>query len=553
MVCTNQLGTFLSVRSYFQAGGSPESVWLNEQLIAECSHDFGWEIISMKKFAALWLLSLFLAITFPSSTGSANPKVVDDGIVIEDVTLISPERQSPLPHISVVIRSGRIAQIAPGLVAGLHATRIDGHDRFLIPGLIDSHVHVGDTGPLDDDAADKHPELLQAYQSQLPRAFLAFGFTTLVDLNSAAQDRTRFIAAPVHPNLYHCGSAVRILGGYGALRPPKDAVAANAANLVYQTAQAKDWPAFLDPLDYTPARAVDRVVQAGGTCVKAFVEPGFGGVFHWPIPSAETLAALRAETRRRGLVFIVHANAVEAWQAVLAAHPDVIAHGLWHWPGDRFASVPPAEARDVIRAAARAGIGVQPTLQVIYGELSVFDRSLLEDPRFAESLPRALVAYLKGDEAQAAARAMQEQYRQIFAKLQAPASMDVAKAMSIAPARVTATLRIMLEEKVKLLLGSDTPSGDGGIGNPPGLNGRLELSRWAEAGVPLSRILRAATLDNAIAFGLSKDLGTIEVGKRADLLLLCADPLQSVAAYDAIDTVFLNGNPLPRASLLPAN
>ena len=98
---------------------------------------------------------------------------------------------------------------------------------------------------------------------------------------------------------------------------------------------------------------------------------------------------------------------------------------------------------------------------------------------------------------------------------------------------------------MKLLFGSDTPSGDGGIGNPPGLNGRLELSRWAEAGVPLSRILRAATLDNAVVFGLSKDLGTIEVGKRADLLLLRADPLQSVAAYDAIETVFLNGHPLP--------
>jgi imidazolonepropionase-like amidohydrolase len=503
----------------------------------------------MRNVAFVCLLALALA----SSTGSATRQVVDDGLVIEDVTLISPERPSPVAHVSVVIRNGRIAQIAPGLAAGRHATRIDGHDRFLIPGLIDSHVHVGDTGPLDDDAIAAHPELLQAYQAQLPRSFLAFGFTTLVDLNSAEQDRARFIAAAVHPNLYHCGSAVHVLSGYGALRPPKDAAAANAANLVYQAAQAKDWPTFLDPRDYTPARAVDRVVQAGGTCVKVFVESGFGGVFHWPVPSAETLAALRAETRRRGLVLVVHANAVDSWHAALDAHADVIAHGLWHWPGDRFAKIPPPEARDVIRAAARAGIGVQPTLQVIYGELSVFDRSLLADPRFAEALPRALVAYLKGDEAQAAARAMQDQYRQIFAKLQAPASMGVATAMSVAPARVTATLRIMLQENVKLLFGSDTPSGDGGIGNPPGLNGRLELSRWAEASVPLTSILRASTLDNAVAFGLSRDLGTIEVGKRADLLLLRADPLQSVNAYDSIDTVFLNGNPLPRASLLPAN
>src|SRR5258708_8809916 len=253
----------------------------------------GREIIDMKKFASI---SLFLAITFVLSTGSGSRNVVDDGIVVEDVTIISPERKSPVPHVSVVIRNGNIAQIAAGLVAGPHATRIDGHNRFLIPGLIDSHVHVGDPGPLDDDAAGEHPELLRAYQAQLPRAFLAFGFTTLVDLNMGPQALSSFNAAPVHPNLYHCGPAVHIVGGYGALRPPKDAAAANAANLVYEATQAKDWPAFLDPRDYTPAPAVDAVVQAGGTCVKTFVEPGFGGVVHWPGPSAETLAALPADT-----------------------------------------------------------------------------------------------------------------------------------------------------------------------------------------------------------------------------------------------------------------
>ena len=130
--------------------------------------------------------------------------------------------------------------------------------------------------------------------------------------------------------------------------------------------------------------------------------------------------------------------------------------------------------------------------------------------------------------------------------------MEVTSAVAVASARATATLRIMQEEKARLLFGSDTPSGEG-IGNPPGLNGRMELSRWSEAGVPLARILRAATLDNAAAFGLSKDLGTIEVGKRADLLLLRSDPLKTIAAYDAIDTIFLNGSPILRASLLPAN
>jgi len=492
-----------------------------------------------------------LTAAIAGAQAAKSPKVVDDGVVIEDVTVISSERQAPLPHAAVVIRDGRIAEVAANLVAGPHAKRIDGHDRFLIPGLIDSHVHTGELAPLDDDVAEAHPELLKAYRAQLPRSYLAFGFTTLVDLTADAKAQARFDEAPIRPSFYHCGPAVRTAGGYGAQRIQKDA-AANTINLVYEASEAKNWPANFDPHDYTPARAVERVAEGGGVCVKAFVEPGFGGVFTWPVPSAETLAALRAETKRRGLVFIVHANGLEPWRAVIDSHADVIAHGLWHWPGDRFSSVPPSEAREAIRAAAKSGIGVQPTLQVVYGELTVFDRSLLDNPRLAEALPGQVIAYLKSDAAQASARATADMYRQLLAKLHPPASMDIAAVMDIGPTRATATLRIMREENVKLLFGSDTPAGEG-IGNPPGLNGRFEMSRWHEAGVPLSQILRAATLDNAVVFGLSADRGTIEVGKRADLLLLRADPLKTIDAYDSIETVFVNGNPIARGSLLPVN
>ena len=472
--------------------------------------------------------------------------------MIEDVTIISPERPLPMAHSAVVIRGGRIVEIGSDLVAGPHAKRIDGRGRFLIPGLIDSHVHLRFMDPFDD-ASVAHPELLQAYRSQLPRAYLAFGFTTLVDLDLREQTLSWFNAAAVHPRVYHCGPGVRTMGGYGALAIPKDTAAAKAkgANFVYDAAQEKEWPAFLDPRDYTPARAVDRVVEAGGICVKVFVEPGFGGVFHWPVFRPETLQVLRTETRRRGLVLVIHANGVDSWRAALDAHADVIAHGLWHWPGDRLSTTPPGEAREVIQAAGDVGAGVQPTLQVVYGENSIFEPTLLNDSRLAEALPSVLIRYLKSNEAQAARRETADEYRQAFAKIFAP-SVDAATAMSIAPARATATLRLMLAQKVKLLFGSDTPS-NGALGNPPGLNGRLEMERWAEAGVPLARILRAATLDNAEAFGLSADIGTIEVGKRADLLLLRADPLQAITAYDAIDTIFLNGDPIARGSLLPAN
>jgi imidazolonepropionase-like amidohydrolase len=119
-------------------------------------------------------------------------------------------------------------------------------------------------------------------------------------------------------------------------------------------------------------------------------------------------------------------------------------------------------------------------------------------------------------------------------------------------ARTHATFRLMLQNRVPLIFGSDTPAGDG-FGNPPGLNGRLELQAWADAGAPLALILRAATLDNAIALGLAQDLGSIEPGKRADLLLLTQNPLQTISAYDAIELIFCNGQAIPRESLRPSN
>jgi imidazolonepropionase-like amidohydrolase len=114
--------------------------------------------------------------------------------------------------------------------------------------------------------------------------------------------------------------------------------------------------------------------------------------------------------------------------------------------------------------------------------------------------------------------------------------------------RTHATLNVMLMDHVALIFGSDTPGVDG-FGNPPGLNGRLELQNWADAGVPLPMILRAATIDNARALGLSRELGSIEVGKRADLLLLKHNPLSNISAYDSIETIFLNGEPIAREAL----
>jgi imidazolonepropionase-like amidohydrolase len=477
-------------------------------------------------------------------TAASRQRPVDDGTIIKNVTLISPERATPMLHADVIIRDGRITKIGTNLDAGPHARRIDGTRRFLIPGLIDSHVHVDHSAALDDDAINAHPELWNAYRAQVPRAYLAFGFTSIVDLDLAPSGQVWFESTPLHPRFFSCGRGIKAAGGYGAFEVPPVS-SPNFPNLVYESEEAKHWPSLLIPADYTAERAVARAADAGAVCVKAFVEPGFG-MFDWPYLHTWTLQQVRSAATAHNLVLMVHATNVDSWQSAIDAHADVIAHGLWIWPGDPAnSSVPPAASK-VIAEAASARVHVQPTLQTVAGERSMLDPDLLNDPRLAFALPSSVIAYLRSAEGVKARSALLEGYR----KASPPPGFEALLPAAIQ--RTRATFKLMLQDHIPLLFGSDTPAGDG-FGNPPGLNGRLELQDWADAGASLSVILRAATFDNAVALGLSREFGSIEVGKRADLLLLKENPLASISAYDSIETIFLNGEPIARDTLRSAN
>lgn len=501
---------------------------------------FGLRVLAVLLCIAITSAETSTMRTLPSRESPSLQTIVDDGTIIQNVTVISPERAAPLSHAAVVIRNGRIAEVGRNIVAGPHARYIDGSGKFLIPGLIDSHVHAGHSAALDEGAIDAHPELWAAYRAQVPRAFLAFGFTTLVDLDLTSSDRAWFEGTPLHPHLYSCGQGIKVPGGYMAFQVPPVS-SPDFPNLVYDPMDADHWPKTLSPADYTAEHAVARAADARAVCVKAFVESGFG-TFHWPYIHTEILQEIRAAARARGLILMVHANSVDSWRSALDAQADVIAHGLWVWPGDFGIAVPPSSASNVIAAAARAGTHVQPTMQTVAGERALIDPGLLDDPRLAWALPPAVIAYLRSPEGVKARMTLLEEYREA-----SPApGFELLLAAAIGRAR--ATFKLMLQDRVPLLFGSDTPGVDG-FGNPPGLNGRLEMQNWSDVGAAPSLILRAATIDNATMLGLSHKCGSIEPGKIADMLLLKQDPLASVSAYDSIETIFLDGEPIPRETL----
>jgi len=75
------------------------------------------------------------------------------------------------------------------------------------------------------------------------------------------------------------------------------------------------------------------------------------------------------------------------------------------------------------------------------------------------------------------------------------------------------------------------------------------MQQLHEAGLSLEQVFKAATIYNAREFKLDSQVGTIEPGKIANLVLLRKSPLESVDAYDSIVTVWVHGRPISRDSL----
>ena len=473
----------------------------------------------------------------------ANPAQAAD-LVIEHVTVISPEQTQPLADRTVLIRDGRIVSVGQQRVtAKPDARKIDGRGKFLTPGLMDSHVHVSDSAgipPLGDE-----PELVAlraAYQRQQPRSYLYFGVTQLLDLAQFGGGMQPFEAQPVKPDLFHCGAAVT-LDGYPTAMIPQPVRYMAFPDYVYEPANAKEHPlpAGANEADHTPEAVIERAARGGARCIKIFIEDGFGPRSDWPLMSKETLARIRAETRKRGMLLIAHANALDMQRIALDANVDVLAHGLWNWGDSDGQPGMPAPIAEQLRKIHAKGIGYQATLRVLPGTADLFREDTLKDPMYAKVVPASVLAWYSTEPGQWFKQVMRE-------GAGSSADAKIAHNWLKQNEQGMRALRYLYEQGQPLLVGSDTPSAPT-YGSQPGYDTYREMRLMAQSGIPLDAIFRAATLNNAKQFGLAKDYGIVETGKIANLLLLNANPLETMRAWAQIDKVILHGNVIERETL----
>jgi len=342
------------------------------------------------------------------------------------------------------------------------------------------------------------------------------------------------------PDTYFCGAAA-LMDGYPMNYVPKPARYALMPYMIVEPQAAASLPSGVDAAAHTPEAVVARMKSDGAICVKTFFERGFGGVHDLPVPKPETVRSLVRAAHAADMPVLLHANSAEAQAFGLDNGVDILAHGLWNAdeaaaPGELTPAV-----NSILDRVVSAQVGWQPTLQVLYGLQDLFNPGFLSDPMLAPVLPRSLIAWYGSSEGQWFHDAL---------------AADIGKSdptatrlnLSVPIGRVAAATGYLARRGSRLLFGTDTPSAPT-YANPPGLNARMEMRRLIEAGVTPAQIFEAATLSNARALKLDREVGTVQVGKRANLLLVRADPRKSIEAYTEIVRVILAGRPLDPGTL----
>jgi enamidase len=431
----------------------------------------------------------------PASPDAAFVAYPGPDLFFAHVELIDGTGAAPRRNVSVLVRGGRITAIGK-IAAPPGVTVIDGTGKSLLPGFVMVHEHLFYPSPRSGE--------YEEYPYSFSRLYLAGGTTTLRTGGSLAPyadiETARAIAAGEQP-----GPDMDASGPY--LEGPR--------LLTAKMARLKDAA--------DAARTVDFWAGAGATSFKAYNY----------ITREELKAAIDA-AHRRGLKLTGHLCSVTYGEAS-AMGIDNLEHSFavaTDFVRDKQPDQCPSSADTLASLAALDPEGP---------EIGALIRSLVERKVALTSTLTVFETFAAGrPEAPEAARALltpqlRQSYETRWASVQTSAR---GKAWADFLPRLMRMERRFVAAGGLLLAGTD-PTGYGGV--VPGWSGRRQVQLLVEAGFPFEQALRIATLNGARYLGRDRDVGSIEIGKRADLILVDGDPARDASALDRMPFVFKSG------------
>lgn len=387
--------------------------------------------------------------------------------------------ERPRGATTIIVRDGKIVELRDGFVAPEGGARlVDLRDHFVLPGLIDMHVHFYSTGePLKARLAASGRDLEDGFvdATLAARRTLEAGFTTVRDLGGEPRGIRALRDAVargdmVGPTIVNAGEMLSVTAGHGD---------ANGLKREYAEAERHASTAICNGADDCRRATRDQIFM-GAEVIKFAASGGVGSNI------AGGLAQQMTDEEMRAIVETAHAFGRKA-----TAH----AHG-----------------KNGIDAALRAGVD------------SIEHGSFIDDETVA--LFKKTGAYLVPT-----MLAFESVIRQGRAGERPPAS--VAKAEEVATVVKQSHARAV-KGGVKIAFGTDSGVGIHGIN-------AQEFALMTQVGITPAMAIRAATVDAATLLGRADRIGSLAPGKDADIVAVVGSPLDDVRRLEHVDFVMRRG------------
>jgi imidazolonepropionase-like amidohydrolase len=471
--------------------GATEVAGLSERLFLETPK--GWRIA--------------VSTAFDSSPGVPPPP-----LALVGATLLDGTGAKPVPDAVVLLRDGKIecagSRASCPVPAGVSVVDLKG--QWIIPGLIDAHVHFSQTGWADGrpDALDvraEHPYEkvegdLKAHPERFGRTYLCSGVTAVFDVGGypwTLQLADRFGPSTELPHVAAAGPLLSTLDHWLNLPAERQ---------------------FIYLKDEEVGRAgVRYLADQGSRAVKVwFIVTG-----ERPIPEmGKAVRAAGEEAKKLGLPLIVHSTGLDEAKEALRAGARLLVHSVWDKPIDQ-------EFLDLLKAN---GTIYCPTLTVGRGYVRMTESAVKKEPPKVDD-PNGCIDPLTL--ARVAETARTPTPAEVTADRLARQEKGTAERERIA----AMNLKRVAEAGVPIAMGTDA-------GNPLTLHGPsvyAEMEAMQAAGLTPLQVLTTATRGGALAMGLDKEIGTVEKGKTADLLIVGADPAANIANLRQVRSVVRGG------------
>jgi imidazolonepropionase-like amidohydrolase len=442
------------------------------------------------------LKSIIAGILFVSASVASA-----DTLLIENVTLIDGTGHAPVAGASVLIEDEIIRQISRSPIdPPANTQRVDGAGKYLIPGLMDMHIHL-------QGGAEVTPEGLVVTDGSSNRGIRALhsyiysGVTSIYDAGNVPdyilglrdQERSGEL---VSPRIFATGGIVTYPGSHGS----ND----------FGT-QVDSWPEAIPALDAHIKREPDILKLT-------FEERGWGARPMIPILPVPLMQQIIEYYNDRGIRTTAHtSNEFRARQAIFAGI-DTLAHPIIQGPvSDSFVNLMGVKKIPMITTL---------TIGENYSRLAEHPE-YLDEPLYQATLTQDEINTLKTEK--------REEYQQ---------------------RKWTWWMKIMTtiaqENVFKIHAGNGVMVAGTDQSSGPALHRELEL--LSDAGISPLDIITIATLNGAIFLGKEKEMGSIEEGKIADLVLLAADPTIDIRNAKQVIQVIKGGKIVDRSKLmLPVN